>query len=197
MKIAFHLNGKIAFHTILVFLFIFFFTGCQKQRRKAEAKSIINEWIGKEIKFPEKFQCNLAGKDTSSILCEDLMESEYKILLYVDSTGCTGCKLQLMEWNYLINEINSIHRNNLSFLFFLYPKNITELKLILHRNNFQYPVFIDTKDEINCLNKFAKQSKYQCFLLDRDNKVLVIGNPLQSNKIWELYKEQTGLSVEN
>lgn len=189
-----HLNSKIVFLTILLVVFIFSFTRCTKQRRKAEAKSIVKEWIGKEIKFPDNFQCNLSGKDTSYLLCADLIESEYKILLYVDSTGCTNCKLQLMEWNVLINEINSIQGNKLSFLFFLHPKDITELHLLLQKNDFRYPVFIDTKDEINDMNKFAKQSDFQCFLLDKDNKVLMIGNPVQNTKILELYKKLIGLN---
>jgi hypothetical protein len=189
-----HFNSKIVFLTILLVVFIIFFTGCKKQRQKAEAKSIVKEWIGKEIKFPDNFQCNLSGEDTSYMLCADLIESEFKILLYVDSTGCTNCKLQLMEWNNLINEINCIQGNKLSFLFFLHPKDITELRLILQRNDLRHPVFIDTKDEINLLNKFPKQSDYQCFLLNKDNKVLMIGNPVQNTKILELYKKQIGLS---
>lgn len=190
-----HFNSKIVFLTILLVVFIFSFTRCTKQRQKAEAKFIVKEWIGKEIKFPDNFQCNLSGKDTSYLLCADLIESEFKILLYVDSTGCTNCKLQLMEWNVLINEINYIQGNKLSFLFFLHPKDITELQLLLQMNDFRYPVFIDTKDEINLMNKFAKQSDYQCFLLDKDNKVLMIGNPVQNTKILELYKKQIGLST--
>ncbi|MFW5700282.1 MAG: hypothetical protein ACOCWM_01220 [Cyclobacteriaceae bacterium] len=188
---------KIVFPAILLVVFVFSSTGCKKQSRKAEAKSIVKEWIGKEIKFPDDFQCNLSGKDTSYMLCADLLESEFKILSYVDSTGCTDCKLQLIEWDYLINELNYVQGDKLSFLFFLHPKDITELQLLIQRNNFQHPVFIDTKNEINLMNKFAKQSKYHCFLLDKNNKILVIGNPVQSIEILELYKQQIGLSDAN
>lgn len=192
---GFHHNWEIIVLAILFVLFIAFCTGCQKQRRKAEAKSILDEWIGKTIKFPESYECSLSGKDTSLFLCKRLMESEYKVLIYNDSTGCTECKLQLMEWSNLINELNSIPKNHLSFLFFLYPKSIDELQLILQRENFPYPIFIDNKDEINHLNNFVKQSKYQCFLLDKDNKVLVVGNPVQSTDILKLYKKEIGLSA--
>ena len=186
-----HFNSKIVFLTIFLVACIFSFNGCKKQQKKVE--SIVKEWVGKEIKFPDNFQCNLSGKDTSYMMCASLIESEFKILLYVDSTGCTDCKLQLMEWSDLINEINYIQGNKLSFLFFFHPKDITELQLILQRNNFRHPVFIDTKDKINHMNKFEKKSDYQCFLLDKNNKVLMIGNPIQNTKILELYKKQIGL----
>jgi transposase len=54
---------------------------CTENSKRAEAEAIITEWIGKEIRFPENFQCNVLGKDTTSILCSGLMESEYKLLL--------------------------------------------------------------------------------------------------------------------
>jgi hypothetical protein len=43
---------------------------------------------------------------------------------------------------------------------------------------------------INHLNRFPDESTYQCFLLDKNNKVLMIGNPSLNPKIWELYKQQ-------
>jgi hypothetical protein len=43
---------------------------------------------------------------------------------------------------------------------------------------------------IERLNHFPKQQQYQCFLLDKDNKVLMIGNPVTNPKIWDLYKAQ-------
>jgi hypothetical protein len=52
-----------------------------------------------------------------------------------------------------------------------------------------YPVFIDEKNEINRLNHFPTLMEYQCFLLDKDNKVLLIGNPTLNLRIWEMYKQ--------
>jgi len=40
------------------------------------------------------------------------------------------------------------------------------------------------------LNRFPIQTQYQCFLLDKDNKVLMVGNPVLNYEIWKLYKEQ-------
>ena len=58
------------------------------------------------------------------------------------------------------------------------------------QNRFDYPVFIDINCSINKLNHFPQTAIYQCLLLDKDNKVLMIGNPVLNMKIWELYKEQ-------
>ena len=58
------------------------------------------------------------------------------------------------------------------------------------RERFSYPVFIDIKGTINDLNRFPQTTQYQCFLLDKDNKVLMIGNPVMKMRIWELYKSR-------
>jgi hypothetical protein len=161
---------------------------CKGNERKAEAEKIVKEWIGKEIRFPAAYQCNLMGRDTVSVLCNELFDKEYKILLYVDSLGCTGCKLHLFEWKRLIAEADSLNTGKLSFLFFFHPKDKKELQFLFKRDQMDYPVFIDMGNNINRLNHFSDKPEFQCFLLNKDNKVLMIGNPSLNPKIWELYK---------
>lgn len=60
---------------------------------------------------------------------------------------------------------------------------------MLKRDRFDYPVFIDENNQINSLNHFPDKPELQCFLLDKDNKVLLIGNPVLNPKVWELYKQ--------
>ena len=41
--------------------------------------------------------------------------SSYKILVYIDSIGCSSCKLQLNKWKEFINEITP--KPKFSFLY--------------------------------------------------------------------------------
>jgi hypothetical protein len=59
----------------------------------------------------------------------------------------------------------------------------------LQKTQFRNPVHIDTKNELNKLNNFLDNPLFQCFLLDKENKVLVSGNLVYIPKIWELNKE--------
>jgi hypothetical protein len=90
----------------------------------------------------------------------------------------------------LIAESDSLFSNQLKFLFFFHPKDEKELQFLFRRDQFDYPVFIDKTNQINDLNKFPDNQSYQCFLLDKDNKVVMVGNPTLNPRIWELYKEQ-------
>ena len=175
--------------TCLLLIVLLGLFSCKKDEKRTEAEKIVKEWIGKEIKFPADYECNLLGKDTT--LCTELLDARYKILLYIDSTGCTDCKLRLHDWKRLIQDADSLFTGNeLSFLFFFYPKNKKELQFLFKRDQFNYPVFVDNVNQINVLNSFPDKQSYQCFLLDKDNKVVMIGNPTLNPKIWELYKEQ-------
>jgi len=181
------MNRKLLIITILIVICLL---SCTKNKRRDDAIKIVREWTGREIRFPENVPCYVLGKDTLYELCEDCFHKEYKILLYVDSTGCNDCRLQLSEWKQLKEEIDSLFPGKVGFLLYFQPKNLRYMGYLYMRDQFDYPIFVDTNDEINRLNQFSQVMEYQCFLLNSDNKVLVIGNPALNMHVWELYKSQ-------
>jgi hypothetical protein len=94
------------------------------------------------------------GKDTVSDACSVLLDAEYKVLLYVDSSGCSSCRLKLSQWETLMSESDSLFHGNLSFLFFFQPKSRKELSILFRNEKFKHPVFIDMKNAVNRLNRF-------------------------------------------
>ena len=173
---------------VLVILVIVFSYSCRKDVRRENAAKTIKEWTGKEIKFPKELAITSIGRDTT---CIDLYNDNFKILLYVDSSGCTSCRLKLYEWKMIIDESDSIFLKKPEFVFIFQPKkrDERELQIILIQNGFDHPFFIDKDNEIGRLNAFPSNSDYNCFLLDKDNKVIVIGNPVQNSGIWQLFKK--------
>ena len=161
---------------LIVVLITVCFSSCKKNKQKDDAMKIVAEWTRKEVKFPKGIPCTSMGKDTT---CVDLYSDNYKILLYVDSLGCTSCRLKLSEWKKIINESDSVFSKPPEFIFFFQPKqkDERELQQIFKSNGFRHPVFIDIENEIDKLNKFPSKPQYQCFLLDNDNKVVIVGDP--------------------
>lgn len=176
-------------HSIIpTFLILCLFLISCKDKPRSAAEAIIKKWAGKEIVFPDNFQAQYLGKDTTF---NEVFDKEYKIMLYVDSIGCTSCRLGLFNWYHRIMEADTLAPGKVGFIFFMQPKEKEqkELAYLTRRDNFRYPVFVDLKNEIGHLNNFESDSRYQCFLLDHDNKVIVVGNPKDNPLIWELYKE--------
>ena len=124
-------------------------------------------------------------------------DAEYKVLIYVDSTGCTSCKLQLPKWKELIAHVDSATNGNIPFIFVFQSKDDKELRYILKRDNFARPVCIDRDSRLDKLNQFPQDITFQTFLLDKDNKVKVIGNPVHNLAVRDLYLKQiTGIQYQ-
>ena len=124
-------------------------------------------------------------------------DAEYKVLVYVDSVGCTSCKLQLPKWQELIAHVDSATNGNIPFIFVFQSKDDRELRYILKRDNFDRPVCIDRNNRFDELNQFPQDITFQTFLLDKDNKVKVIGNPVHNLAVRDLYLKQiTGIQYQ-
>ena len=178
---------QIRFFIIITAVLGVCFSSYQTNKRRENAMKIVKEWTGKEIKFPKGLSCTSMGKDTTSI---DVQNDNFKILLYVDSIGCTSCRLRFSEWKKIMNESDSVFVRKPEFVFYFHPKkgDDRELHSIFRGNGFNLPVFIDIENEIGKLNIFPRNPEYQCFVLDKYNKVISIGDPSRISAIWELYK---------
>jgi hypothetical protein len=167
------------------------FFACAKERRKEDIARLVTEWQGKEIVFPGNMVFTRYLTDTTDYR---IPESDYKVLIYVDSIGCTSCKLQLPKWKELIAYTDSLTQGqgHIPFLFFFHPKDRKEINYLLKVDGFDIPVCIDTEDKLNKQNRFPSDMTFQTFLLDRENKVVVIGNPIHNLAVKELYLKRIG-----
>ena len=170
----------------LLFIFPFLLVACQTTR-KDHITQLVEEWQGKEVRFPENPVFTRQLNDTVDYR---ILETVYKVLVYVDSIGCTSCKLQLPKWKEFIAYVDSVSDRQIPFLFFFQSKDNKELRYILRRDNFRLPVCVDSQDEFGKLNRFPSEQMFQTFLLDKDNRVKVIGNPIHNLSVKELYLKE-------
>ena len=164
----------------LFFICLYCLISCNNDTKKIEL--LLQDWEGKEIMFPKDLLFYAGDRDTSISIV-----NKFKIISYVDSLGCTSCKLKLDGWKNLISYMDSIYPHQIQTLLFLHPKTVDELKVMLRRADFEYPVCLDINDSFNKLNRFPSDMNFQTFLIDKNNKILAIGNPVFNPKVKELY----------
>lgn len=157
--------------------------GCDN--KKKQLTKLVEQWQGKEILFPEKPEMKLYGRDT---LCPELFSREYKILNYIDTNGCTECRMKLYDWQLLKEEADSLNLD-VAFVFVAWVKNYKELEKIQKVNRFDTPILYDRQRQTDSLNHFPNVPGFQTFLLDADNRVILIGNPIGNKAMWNLYKK--------
>lgn len=166
----------------IIVLIALILSSCENSGKK-NVIALLQEWEGKKIIFPSNPVFTIRGEDT----VDYQIQETWKILTYIDSTGCTGCKLNISEWQKIMDTVDSFSLRPVQFLFFLSPKNGMEIYQKLRVAHFDYPICVDIEDSLNNLNNFPQIEAFQTFLLDRDNKIIAIGNPVNNNKIKELY----------
>lgn len=149
---------------------------------KAEGEKIVAEWLGKTIILPDSITDALTG-DT---IC--LIDADFTILNYVDSGGCTSCNLRLPMWNEFNSSLDSITDYQVNIIMIVNTTDDNEVRYLLKRDAYRYPVFIDKKNEIYQANSFPDNSAFRSFLLDKSHKVIAIGSPVAIPDIATLYR---------
>lgn len=160
-----------------------FIASCSESEKERLSR-LVKEWEGKEILFPDHSTFTIQGKDTVDF---DFQDAEYKIVTYIDSIGCTSCKLQLHNWKKLIERVEKLTDKRVAFVFNFCIKAKRDLQSLTKADNFEYPVCFDEKDVFNRLNNFPTDVSFQTFLLNKENEVLAIGNPVHNKDVEKLY----------
>lgn len=168
----------------VLFCILVLINGCKENNRKKEITKIVQEWQNKEVVFPADLVFTKHGRDTVSY---ELPHSSHKILVYVDSVGCTSCKLQLHKWKELIQEVDSLTYGTVPVIFVFHPKDLREISYLLKKDGIDIPLCIDVEDELNAINRFPSHQEFQTFLLNDENKVVFIGNPVHNLRVKEMY----------
>lgn len=148
-----------------------------------EQQDIVAEWVGKEIVIPEGL-----GFQVGNIPVDyDFDAADFKIVTYVDSAGCTNCRMKLKDWEKVIDGFKSSPDVDVCFLMIVDSDKREEIERIVKDNDFHHPVSIDSAGLFRKANPLPSKPEHQTFLLDADNKVIALGNPVYNPKIRELY----------
>ena len=157
---------------------------CSCHSRRKEIARIVEEWKNKEVICPDPLLVKVQGRDT---ILPDFQERKYKILNYIDTSGCTECRMKLAEWQLLKQEIDSLGYD-VDILFVAWVHNYDELEILQRANRCQLPFLYDPQGDMQKINQFPAEPAFQTFLLDSLNRVLLIGSPVENDKIWTLYQ---------
>ena len=169
----------------LLFLSLLIFLAMTNCKQPSDEKDVIKEWIGKSLIIPKDIDRQSLFNTKNKY---DFEKESNKIIEYIDSTGCTECKLSLQKWKFRIREISKLNKNVL-FYFIINAKNYDVIKSIFQKERFECPYFFDYENSFFKTNKLSKNSDYHIFLIDHNNRILLIGYPIANIKTWQLYNE--------
>ena len=175
--------GKLKYSLLLLVLALL--ASCKQTSNADKVAQVVQAWQGREVLFPDTPVFTIYGQDTVDY---NFRNADYKVVSYVDSVGCLSCKLQLDRWKDIIHRIDSVADVRVPFVFFFSPEKQRDVVYATKSGGFDHPIVLDLKNEFNTLNHFPADFNFQTMLLDKDNKVVAIGNPVQSPKILDLFQ---------
>ncbi len=181
------MNREIFLKTILLILSLTTLVSCNLLSTHKEIKA----FTGQEIRLPQKGEYFLGGKDTTSKIVDEL---KGKIVVYSDATECSTCEISnLYKWSEII-DIQKWTRDKVGVVFVMTPKAIDVAEIrraIINNRQVEANIILDSFAEMPELNPYLPtKSRFKTFLLDQNNKVVLVGNPLGNEKMWELYKKE-------
>lgn len=171
---------------LIPFIYLFFFLiaiSVLSCNNKKNYQSIVESWLGKQLSLDTLKPIVYTG-DTTSV-CS--FPNGYKILSYIGKDGCTSCKMNLPFWKEYIKEIDRTYKNHVAVILYVSPRFYQDAVCLLKQAEYREPVVIDTTDALNKKYKFPKERLLQTFLLDPENKIVAVGNPIGNKHLKKLY----------
>lgn len=172
---------KYPFLHIIVFIISSIIWSCSSNNDAT--LNIVEQWQGRIIEFPSVMVDAVTG-DTI-----DISSADFTILTYIDSTGCTGCRMKLPIWRSFINSLDSLPGDaEVNTIIVINARDEEELKYLIKHNAYAFPIVNDRNDSLNTLNVFPNKSKFRSFILDHNHRVIAMGNPVNNSAIADLYR---------
>lgn len=150
-----------------------------------EQRDIVTEWIGKKLIIPDSLQFQIGEIPIDY----DFNDADYKIVTYIDSAGCTGCAMRLDRWTDFFNDLKKYPDISVNYLMIINSDNEDLIYELIRENEFKLPVVIDSLGIFDKINSLPKDERYHTFLLDSDNEVCALGNPVFNPKIKDIYRK--------
>jgi len=114
-----------------------------------------------------------------------------KLILYVDSTSCSGCFLSHLVSYYETNDSLAAHNGQLLIVMHPQKERLEEVKTRLRRERFPFWCIVDANGEFIKSNPGIPDNQLlHAFSLDENNKIILVGDPTRNEKIMDLFYEE-------
>ena len=155
-----------------------------EQKKNLEAE--LRKFQETAITLPD----NLLAKHYNEQILPDksLLDRPFKLVIYVNKEGCQDCKLHgLLPATYMFMLENE-HLENLGVIIILNTSDIESTDNTLAKFRFRRTVFYDLDGSFEFFNPHLPANElFHAFLLNEENRVVLVGNPVNNTKLTKLY----------
>ena len=172
-----------------ILLLCLFFTSCHISKKEEEnknwkeyARDIINSHINKSLNIPD----SVIYYDYQKNDIDSIFNSTIKIIFNVD-IDCTTCLMKFDYWNRFVKDIKNECDYEVPILAYINSSSNENVHKSVN-NLWAYAWVYDKAFHFIDKNKLY-DNRFQVVLLDQNNKIRLIGNPLENDVLGKLYKQ--------
>lgn len=165
----------------LSLIYIVLSSSCDLEKWKQ--RQVVKEMNGREIIFPNSLDFRIADIPIKF----DIVGADYKIVTFLDSLDCIPCNLRLKDWKSLIDDYDKFPDVDVDFIMILNDSEWERTTKMLKTASFPFVVARDCEKIFKNINKLPENSDYHTFMLNYDNEVVALGNPIKNPKVRNLY----------
>ena len=117
-----------------------------------------------------------------------LLRRPLKMVVYLNQEGCEGCKTQAILPVLYMYALENKQFDSFSVIFILSPSDVQSSWQLLEQMRFRHTVFFDLDGSFDRLNPhLPKIEQFHTFLLNEENRIILVGNPVNNPKLKKLY----------
>ena len=171
---------------LILFVFVMFCACKTNNRDKVEEyKSFVAKYMDQYIYLPDTILPIRVATNGNTNYLALKNANKFKIITSIDGS-CHVCLEQLEEWNGIVQECDS----TVIFLCFLNAFDNMTMEMLLEKKSYNFPLIFDYEHSFLKENNISIHQEIKTFLLDNNNKVLLVGSPIENPKMWDLYKKR-------
>ncbi len=123
-------------------------------------------------------------------------KTNYTMFIYFDSDECQTCAAsRLHDWDQLIFE-NLNRKVGFQYVFSPDINSINKTILAIKSSGFIRNVYVDTADIFKTHHPWiAKAKENHIFLIDKNNKIVMVGDPRRNKNLMKLFNEIVSDSI--
>lgn len=190
---------KKPFKHLLFLLVPFAFAACTDKPRTAVEE--LKAFEARPVALPLKeMACWQDGKNVAFAIPK---EEHLKFVVYSDSLQCSSCNLKrLPVWENFLRKLRPYEGQvKAYFIFRPLSESLGAFGITMRTVSPPFPVFVDTADVFLQSNPhFPSDHTLHTFLIGRDNRVLVVGDPLTNERVdkllWKVLEEQVAMPAQ-
>lgn len=169
---------------LLFVALIVLMVGCESNAKRVNRTLEILTTV--PIRFEENNFVVWCNGMNGRAVCED--KALFKMVCFVDSQECSPCMLKdAYLWN---SYVRTFSPDEVAFLYVISAKKVDDVKLQIRESGFSRNFYIDTLGKFKHDNpQIPESSVYHTFLIDKNQNVILVGNPAKNRRIEKLFFE--------